>query len=77
MSDCFDHMADAYEDLLFGRTFDEGTEGNAWRKRRLPISRTCKFCGAQYLQWHKNNAGRWVLCKAGTGIAHECKTDNV
>ena len=56
MSDCFDHAADAADDLCFGQTYHEGPgeyPGDIWR--------TCKVCGAKQLTWQMVK-GRWELC---------------
>lgn len=72
MSDCFDHAADAYDDLCFGRTYDGDYE--PWQPRRysnfVPARRTCKFCGMTDLYW-KQIDEKWKLCKDGK--AHDCK----
>ena len=67
MSDCFDHAADAYDDLCFGRTSDEGIGHNRYGGE--PLGKTCKFCGTPYLHWHQVN-GKWRLCKKGK--PHDC-----
>lgn len=66
MSDCFDHMADAYDDLLTGRT----SEGDSYRYRSgEPFGKTCKYCGTPYLHWLQKD-GRWCLTK--NGAVHVC-----
>lgn len=68
MSDCFDHEADALDDLCFGRTYDEG------HGERFPTSKTCKFCGMGNLYWHQKE-GKWKLCI--NGKPHDCKPVNL
>jgi hypothetical protein len=76
MSDCFDHAADAYDDLCFGRTSDEGTRGDPYRSSKSDYNggparyKTCKYCGATGLRW-KQIEGLWKLCVGG--IPHQCK----
>ena len=70
MSDCFDHDADAYDDLCFGRTYDEGAGGEYTYGE--PLGKTCKFCKMPYLHWREIN-GKWKLCKKG--VPHDCKPD--
>ena len=77
MSDCFDHAADAYDDLCFGRTSDEGAGGEnipfgEYFMHREPLGKTCKFCKMPYLHWREIN-GKWKLCKKG--VPHDCKPD--
>jgi hypothetical protein len=69
VSDCFDHAADAYDDLCFGQTYNEGRgeygdSGNLWR--------TCNSCGASKLIW-KVVKGKWELCN--TYGPHYCNLD--
>ena len=65
MSDCFDHAADAYNDLCFGQTYQEGF-GSGYGE---PLGKTCKFCGMKNLHWH-TVAGKWKLCIRGE--PHKC-----
>ena len=49
MSDCFDHAADAWDDLLFGRSADEWEDGIPFG----PSLKTCTHCGTKELHWQK------------------------
>jgi hypothetical protein len=65
MSDCFDHAADAYDDLCFGQTSQEGFSVGYG----TPLGKTCKFCGMQNLHWHTVSE-KWKLCV--NGEPHKC-----
>lgn len=67
MSDCFDHMQDAWDDLLFGASSQTyGGEGYAPRPPR------CKFCGSTDVRW-RQQTGKWVLFSLQPGIEHRCR----
>lgn len=78
MSDIFDHEGDAMDDLLFGRTADEGVpprftnlgRRGSYTSHRASESKTCKFCGAVNLHWAKFN-GQWRLADGSN--MHTCK----
>lgn len=70
MSDCFDHAADAWDDLLCGQTYEEGPTPYRSRGQWQPLGRTCKFCGMTDLHWHKVD-GWWKLCIKGK--PHTCR----
>jgi hypothetical protein len=67
MSDCFDHAVDAFDDLCFGQTNDEGMTQYT---KYTPTPVRCKFCGVSDLYWAKT-AGRWVLLS--NGLQHDCR----
>jgi hypothetical protein len=67
MSDDFDHMSDAWDDLLFGRDDeDEGPVKYSRGQKRI----SCKYCGMTGLHWGTNRNGGWQL-KNSTGF-HFC-----
>lgn len=68
MSDCFDHMGDAYDDALFGAT-SQGISGGS----SPYIKRTvyCKYCWKPNLKWI-SSGGRWMLMEEGQ--IHICRT---
>lgn len=66
MSDCFDHAADAYDDLFFGQTSQEGYRSYGTGS---PLGRTCKYCGTPDLHWYQVD-GRWRLHSKGK--VHVC-----
>lgn len=72
MSDYFDHAADAYDDLWFGRTYDGDYEPKQPRRSTnwFPPLRTCKFCGMKDLYWRQIEE-KWKLCI--NGKPHICK----
>ncbi len=70
MSDCFDHAADAYDDLCFGRTADEGYSYRIRTRQAESIGTTCRFCGTPYLRW-RQVSGRWALYDGSK--AHSCE----
>ena len=78
MSDTFDHEADAWDDLLFGRSADEGY---GWtRSRSRPRSNyyqrrvMCRYCGSTDVRWVQKN-GHWVLFSMTPGVVHRCPRD--
>ncbi len=70
MSDCFDHAFDAYDDLCFGRTSDEGYYSYRSTMGHTPYTPQCKFCGSVDVQWIETAAG-WRLYN-DNGARHEC-----
>jgi len=67
MSDIFDHAGDAMDDLMSGRTADEGY------MRYLPSpakSKTCRDCKKTGLRWGKVKGSRWRLFDGNT--EHVC-----
>ena len=56
MSDCFDHYMDAMEDIISGRTYDEGPDYDAqflskgeWIRTNLTkVKRICIKCDHQF-----------------------------
>lgn len=70
ISDIFDHEGDAIDDILFGRTADEGVSPRFTTLRHSAVGpKTCKFCGQRGLHWAKYN-GQWRL--AAGGNMHTC-----
>ncbi len=55
VSDCFDHMTDAWDDCLFGATA-HGYRGEGY----APRSPRCKFCGSTDVKWRLLESG-WRL----------------
>lgn len=73
MSDCFNHEADAWDDLMFGRGNGEEDFFRSRPRRGIstssPSSETCKFCGIKNLKWVKTKTG-WRLYDGG--LIHSC-----
>lgn len=73
MSDIFDHAADAYDDLFFGRSSDEEyylrRSSRAYGYSYEPVGKTCKHCGKSNLFWHQYKTG-WRLFDKGE--LHDC-----
>lgn len=68
MSDDFDHMADAFEQLIAGfENEDEGDE-DFWLKQQYSI--TCKYCQRPLLRWQQAHE-RWYLVERD-GTTHVC-----
>jgi len=74
MSDCFDHAAEAYDDLIFGRTSEGEPDWYQRNKNRQPLGITCKYCGALDLHWFKVG-GKWRL--HSHGVVHSCYTGSL
>lgn len=73
MSDCFDHAADAYDDLCFGRTsMGDGKSPSGYSN--APRTTFCKYCGAWGLRWG-NHTGKWKLYSGDQ--LHVCKPKNL
>lgn len=69
MSDTFDHMADAWDDALFGATFHGfGYRGEGYAPRPL----CCKVCGARMASWRETEKG-WRLIDRN-GRLHDCRS---
>ena len=85
MSDCFDHMVDAYGYLCMDNDFtmseDETRYGSSddvcytGRIGRYRTPKTCKYCGKRGLHWEfigdEFTASRWRLCYI-SGKEHNC-----
>lgn len=87
MSDCFNHEADAWDDLLFGRSDDdegyylpeqqqEGTVPRVFNYTYYHYTTkknkvTCKFCGKRKLHWTHISEGWRLFTKKGK--LHKCK----
>lgn len=57
-----DHEAEAWDDLLFGRGYDED-------------GKTCNRCGESHLHWIEVS-GKWRLAD-GKEELHTCKRNNL
>ena len=68
MSDCFDHMLDAFESLEMSES-GYGGYTHSYKPKRS----TCKFCGTGRLEWRELSDLGWRLCNIDTGKAHKCK----
>lgn len=75
MSDCFDHMADAWDDALFGLTGEDYSwDGSklVGRKRKV----ICRYCYSTKVHWKRTPERKWVLCNAD-GSRHYCQSVNI
>lgn len=70
MSDCFDHMADAWDDCLFGMSAQDYEWGGRQPGRRWRAP-TCRTCGSTEVRW-RQQGGKWVLFSLEPGKLHEC-----
>lgn len=59
-------MGDAYEDLLSGRTQDEGFGGYQRREPNVPRIVRCRFCGQDGFRWMTTSTGQWRLWDGAT-----------
>lgn len=80
MSDCFDHMADAWDDALFGATNHGLSEKNRrddyfrhFSYRRFP---SCNRCGATRLVWFHNGL-RYILVNPKGNKPHRCDPNKI
>jgi len=71
MSDCFDHEADAWDSLEFGREDEPDACGGDWYGPRRV---TCRYCDEEGFVWTKTEHG-WRLFKKGE--IHSCSAFHV
>jgi hypothetical protein len=55
--------------LGFDRPARKGSTCRPPRTRTV----TCRYCGAEGLEWRKTKAGRWRLYRPGARWPHVCK----
>jgi hypothetical protein len=81
VSDCFDHEADAWDDLMCGRSADGQDERPLYSSYpgcenstnfHKPKKVTCQYCGKKKLRWVNTSAG-WRLMSKKKKKLHICK----
>ncbi len=74
MSDCFDHMMDAYDDAYNRGDGYHEDEDNYHNRRTYNKRKHCAYCGKQNLEWSNTTDG-WRLRDSNTGEIHKCLTN--